>query len=108
MALDIFSSNFWCIISTDKQAMAQVRTVYAFLGENKAISSYSETLEETRKLGYKGGLAKGCGMGVSYVLLFCSWALILWYAGILVRRGETNGGKSITAIFSVIIGGMYD
>lgn len=92
--------------SIAEQAIAQVRTVYAFIGENKAISAYSEALEETLELGYKGGLAKGLGMGVSYVLLFCSWALILWYAGVLVRRGETNGGKSITAIFSVIIGGM--
>ncbi|MCO5550177.1 hypothetical protein L7F22_003659 [Adiantum nelumboides] len=92
--------------SIAEQAIAQIRTVYAFLGENKAISTYSETLEETRELGCKGGFAKGCGMGVSYVLLFCTWALILWYAGVLVRRGETNGGKSLTAIFSVIIGGM--
>lgn len=92
--------------SIAEQAIAQVRTVYAFLGENKATSAYSETLEETLELGYKGGFAKGCGMGVSYVLLFCTWALILWYAGVLVRRGETNGGKSLTAIFSVIIGGM--
>ncbi|KAH7435715.1 hypothetical protein KP509_06G076400 [Ceratopteris richardii] len=92
--------------SIAEQAIAQVRTVYAFLGENKAINSYSETLEETLELGYKGGFAKGCGMGVSYVLLFCTWALIVWYAGVLVRRGETNGGKSLTAIFSVIIGGM--
>ena len=72
----------------------------------KAAQSFTDSLANTLKLGYKGGLAKGLGLGVTYTILFFSWALILWYAGVLVRNGETNGGKAITAVFAAIIGGM--
>lgn len=90
-----------------QQAIAQVRTVYSFVGETRAVESYSKALQTTLKLGYKGGMAKGLGMGVTYGVLFCSWALLLWYAGTLVRNGSTNGGKALSTIFAVIIGGMY-
>ena len=80
--------------------------VYSFAGEKKAVQSFSDSLALTLKLGYKGGLAKGLGLGVTYSILFFSWALILWYGGELIHDGETNGGKAITAIFAAIIGGM--
>eukprot|EP00249_Psilotum_nudum_P016028 c25619_g2_i1 orf=2-967(-) len=59
------------------QTIAQIRTIYSFVGESKSIQSYSEALKMTVKLGYEGGMAKGLGMGVSYALLFSSWALVL-------------------------------
>lgn len=88
------------------QAIAQVRTVYSFVGEARAVESYSKALQAALKLGYKGSLAKGLGMGTTYGVLFCCWALLLWYAGTLVRSGVTNGGKALSTIFAVIIGGM--
>lgn len=89
-----------------QQTIAQIRTVYSFAGEKKAAQSFSDSLKITLTLGYKGGLAKGLGVGVTYTILFFSWALILWYGGMLIRRRETDGGKAITAIFCAIIGGM--
>ncbi|MCO5592638.1 hypothetical protein L7F22_046641 [Adiantum nelumboides] len=89
-----------------EQTIGQIRTVYSFAGEKRAAQAFSESLALTLKLGYKGGLAKGLGIGVTFTILFFSWALILWYGGVLVRRKETTGGKAISAIFSAIIGGM--
>ncbi|MCO5594158.1 hypothetical protein L7F22_048181 [Adiantum nelumboides] len=89
-----------------EQTITQIRTVYSFAGEKKASQNFSESIGRTLKLGYQGGVAKGLGLGVTYSILFFSWALILWYGGSLIRSGEANGGKTITAVFAAIIGGM--
>ncbi|MQL85301.1 hypothetical protein Taro_017824 [Colocasia esculenta] len=89
-----------------EQAIAQVRTVYSFVGESKALGSYSESIQNTLKLGYKAGMAKGLGIGCTYGIACMSWALVFWYAGVFIRNGQTDGGKAFTAIFSAIVGGM--
>ncbi|KAL2641262.1 hypothetical protein R1flu_008849 [Riccia fluitans] len=89
-----------------EQAIAQIRTVYAFVGEAKTAKAYSESLATTLKLGQKGGMAKGLGVGFTYGLLFGAWALLLWYASILVMDGKTNGGEAFTTILNVIISGI--
>ncbi|KAG6555321.1 hypothetical protein Mapa_003364 [Marchantia paleacea] len=89
-----------------EQAIAQIRTVYAFVGEAKSVKSYSDALDTTMKLGRKGGMAKGLGVGFTYGLLFGAWALLLWYASILVMDGKTNGGQAFTTILNVIISGI--
>ncbi|ESQ34068.1 hypothetical protein EUTSA_v10006582mg [Eutrema salsugineum] len=89
-----------------EEAMSQVRTVYAFVGEEKAINSYSNSLKKALKLGKRSGFAKGLGVGLTYTLLFCAWALLLWYASLLVRHGKTNGAKAFTTILNVIFSGF--
>ncbi|KAG7971639.1 hypothetical protein I3843_07G145400 [Carya illinoinensis] len=89
-----------------EEVISQVRTVYSFVGEDKAVEAYSKSLKKALKLGKKSGLAKGVGVGFTYGLLFCAWALLLWYAGILVRHRDTNGGKAFTTIINVIFSGF--
>ncbi|KAL4616237.1 hypothetical protein ACB092_07G184300 [Castanea dentata] len=89
-----------------EQAIAQVRTVYSYVGESKALNSYSDAIQNTLKLGYKAGMAKGLGLGCTYGIACMSWALVFWYAGVFIRNGQIDGGKAFTAIFSAIVGGM--
>jgi ATP-binding cassette subfamily B (MDR/TAP) protein 1 len=89
-----------------EQSLANVRTVYSFVGEHKAVARFSTALRRTLRLGYQSGLAKGLGMGATFFVLFTSYALLLWYGGVLVRHNEANGGKALATIFSVIAGGM--
>ncbi|KAK4275085.1 hypothetical protein QN277_018224 [Acacia crassicarpa] len=89
-----------------EEVISQVRTVYSFVGEDKAVTSYSKSLDNGLKLGKKSGFAKGIGVGLTYGLLFCAWALLLWYASILVRHHKTNGGKAFTTIINVIFSGF--
>ena len=89
-----------------EQSLANVRTVYSFVGEQKAAGSFGNALRRTLRLGYKSGLTRGLGMGITHLVLFCCYALLLWYGGVLVRNGEANGGKALATIFSVIVGGM--
>ncbi|XP_040951407.1 ABC transporter B family member 13 isoform X1 [Gossypium hirsutum] len=88
------------------QVISQIRTVYAFVGEERAVKAYSSSLKNALKMGKRSGLAKGVGVGFTYGLLFCAWAFLLWYAGILVRHSKTNGGKAFTTIINVIFSGF--
>ncbi|KAK1411806.1 hypothetical protein QVD17_32582 [Tagetes erecta] len=89
-----------------EQTIAQIRTVLAYVGESKALQSYSAALKISQKLGYRSGFAKGLGLGATYFTVFCCYALLLWYGGYLVRHGYTNGGLAISTMFSVMIGGL--
>ncbi|TYH11672.1 hypothetical protein ES288_A06G004000v1 [Gossypium darwinii] len=89
-----------------EEVISQIRTVYAFVGEERAVKAYSSSLKNALKMGKRSGLAKGVGVGFTYGLLFCAWAFLLWYAGILVRHSKTNGGKAFTTIINVIFSGF--
>lgn len=89
-----------------RQVISQIRTVYSYVAEGKATEEYSKSLETALKLGKKSGLAKGLGVGCTFGLLFCSWALLLWFAGILVIHRVTTGGKAFTTILNVIYSGL--
>ncbi|CAA7015678.1 unnamed protein product [Microthlaspi erraticum] len=89
-----------------EEVVSQVRTVYAFVGEEKAVNSYSNSLKKALKLSKRSGLAKGLGVGLTYSLLFCAWAFLMWYASLLVRHGKTNGAKAFTTILNVIYSGF--
>ncbi|KAJ9186430.1 hypothetical protein P3X46_002003 [Hevea brasiliensis] len=88
------------------EVISQIRTVYSFVGEHKAIEAYSRSLTSALKLGKKSGIAKGVGVGFTYGLLFCAWAMLLWYSSILVRHHITNGAKAFTMIINVIFSGF--
>lgn len=89
-----------------EEIISQIRTVYSFVGEDKASESYSMSLQKALRLGKKSGFVKGVGVGFTYGLLLCAWALLLWYASILVRHQRTNGGKAFTTILNVIFSGF--
>lgn len=94
------------LIVPNKQVLSQIRTVYAFGGERRAIHAYGRSLKKAIKLGKKSGITKGVGMGLTFALLLCTWALLLWYASVLVRDHKTNGGKAFATIFNVIFSGL--
>ncbi|KAG1354142.1 putative ABC transporter B family member 16 [Cocos nucifera] len=89
-----------------EEVISHIHTVRSYVGEERAIEAYSRSLETSLKFGKKSGLAKGLGLGCTYGYLFCSWALLLWYAGILVTHGVTNGGKTFTTILNVVFSGF--
>ncbi|XP_015970133.1 LOW QUALITY PROTEIN: ABC transporter B family member 1-like [Arachis duranensis] len=89
-----------------EQTVVQIRVVLAFVGESRALQAYSSALKVAQKLGYKTGFAKGMGLGATYFVVFCCYALLLWYGGYLVRHHATNGGLAIATMFAVMIGGI--
>ncbi|XP_021892726.1 ABC transporter B family member 1-like [Carica papaya] len=89
-----------------EQTIVQIRVVFAFVGESRALQAYSSALRIAQRIGYKTGFAKGMGLGATYFVVFCCYALLLWYGGYLVRHHFTNGGLAIATMFAVMIGGL--
>ncbi|XP_047061877.1 ABC transporter B family member 1 [Lolium rigidum] len=89
-----------------EQALAQIRIVQSFVGEERVARAYSAALAAAQRIGYRNGFAKGLGLGGTYFTVFCCYALLLWYGGHLVRAHHTNGGLAIATMFSVMIGGI--
>ena len=49
-----------------EKTVVQIRVVLAYVGETKSLQGYSSTLKVAQKIGYRTGLAKGIGLGVTY------------------------------------------
>jgi ATP-binding cassette subfamily B (MDR/TAP) protein 1 len=86
--------------------IGNVRTVQAFAGEETAVRSYKNALMNTYKYGRKAGLAKGLGLGSLQCVLFLSWALLVWFASIVVHNNIANGGECFTTMLNVVIAGL--
>ncbi|KAK9129439.1 hypothetical protein Sjap_009926 [Stephania japonica] len=89
-----------------EEVISQVRTVYSFVGEDKAVHAYSNLLTNALKLGKKSGFVKGFGLGVMYAVMFCSWGLLLWQASVLVSRHSVDGAKAFMTIVNVVYSGF--
>ncbi|KAK9129437.1 hypothetical protein Sjap_009924 [Stephania japonica] len=89
-----------------EEVISQVRTVYSFVGEDKAVHAYSNLLTNALKLGKKSGFVKGFGLGVMYTVMFCSWGLLLWQASVLVSRHSVDGAKAFMTIVNVVYSGF--
>nr|DAD17830.1 TPA_asm: hypothetical protein HUJ06_019293 [Nelumbo nucifera] len=89
-----------------EEVIGNVRTVQAFVGEEKAVKMYKDALAKTYKYGKRGGLAKGMGLGTMHCVLFLSWALLVWFTSIVVHKKIANGGESFTTMLNVVISGL--
>lgn len=89
-----------------EEVIANVRTVQAFSGEDKAVKSYRTALSHTYKYGTRAGLAKGLGLGTLHCVLFLSWGLLVWFTSIIVHKHIASGGDSFTTMLNVVIAGL--
>jgi ATP-binding cassette subfamily B (MDR/TAP) protein 1 len=83
-----------------------MRTVVAFSGEERARSAYVRALSGMKRAAAFAGMTAGVGMGMVLFIMFCSYALALWYGGRLVLQDAQNysGGTVLIVFFSVLIG----
>ncbi|KAH0979788.1 hypothetical protein GBA52_006965 [Prunus armeniaca] len=93
--------------SIAEQAVSYIRTLYAFTNETLAKYSYATSLQATLRYGILISLVQGLGLGFTYGLAICSCALQLWVGRFLVSQGKAHGGEIITALFAVILSGLY-
>ncbi|OMO75429.1 hypothetical protein COLO4_26122 [Corchorus olitorius] len=93
-----------------EEVISQIRTVYAYVGEERAVKEYSSSLKNALKMGKKSGLAKGVGVGFTYGLLFCAWALLLCALGQAAPNlaAIAKGRAAAANIFSMIETSMIE
>merc|ERR1711871_788428 len=89
-----------------EEVVGNMRTVAAFSGEERARSGYVRALHGMKKAAAFAGMTAGVGMGMVLFIMFCSYALALWYGGRLVLEESQNytGGTVLIVFFSVLIG----
>ncbi|KAL4377849.1 hypothetical protein GQ457_02G001840 [Hibiscus cannabinus] len=88
------------------QTIGSIRTVASFTGEKQAISNYNKFLVTAYKSGVKEGTAAGLGVGVVMLIVFCSYALAVWFGGKMILEKGYTGGKVNNVIMAVLIGSM--
>ncbi|KAK9010751.1 hypothetical protein V6N11_043620 [Hibiscus sabdariffa] len=88
-----------------EQAISSIRTVYAFVGENKTTTEFSAALRRSLKLGLRQGLAKGLAIG-SNGITFAIWAFTIYYGSRMVMYHGAKGGTIFTVGSCVALGGQ--
>lgn len=80
--------------------------VASFTGEKHAIKNYNEKIEIAYKATVQQAVASGLGIGTMLLVIFCTYALAVWYGSKLIMSKNYNGGQVITVIMSIMTGGM--
>ncbi|XP_023517428.1 ABC transporter B family member 15-like isoform X2 [Cucurbita pepo subsp. pepo] len=88
-----------------EQAISSIRTVYAFVGEDKTITEYSSALEQSVKLGIKQGFSKGLAIGSNGVS-FVIWSFMSWYGSRMVMYHGAQGGTVFAVGAAISVGGL--
>ncbi|KAL2613996.1 hypothetical protein R1flu_025688 [Riccia fluitans] len=88
-----------------EQVLSAMRTVASYSGEEKAVEAYDKELVRAEKAGIKQGVAMGLGVGVTFFVMFNTYALALWYGSRLVADRDATAGDVIIVILAVIMGG---
>nr|DAD38460.1 TPA_asm: hypothetical protein HUJ06_009101 [Nelumbo nucifera] len=74
-----------------EQTIGSIRTVASFAGENEAIKKYEKSLMKAYQSGVHEGLVSGLGQGAVMFIMFCSYALGLWYGSkMIIDKGYTG------------------
>uniref|UniRef100_A0A151UEM9 ABC transporter B family member 9 n=1 Tax=Cajanus cajan TaxID=3821 RepID=A0A151UEM9_CAJCA len=89
-----------------QQTVGAIKTVASFTGEKKAIENYNDKLRTSYFATVQQGFASGFGMGVLLLIVFCTYALAMWYGSKMILERGYNGGSVFNIIISINTGSM--
>ncbi|KAG4401519.1 hypothetical protein AAZX31_02G008000 [Glycine max] len=89
-----------------EQTIGSIRTVASFTGEKQAVSSYSKFLVDAYKSGVHEGSTAGAGLGTVMLVIFCGYALAVWFGAKMIMEKGYNGGTVINVIIAVLTASM--
>ncbi|KAK3404215.1 hypothetical protein EUGRSUZ_K00531 [Eucalyptus grandis] len=89
-----------------EQTISHIKTVFAFVGEDRAIKSFSDCMDKQSVISRGEALIKGVGTGMFQAVTNSSWALIIWIGAIVVTAGRSSGGNVIAAVMSILFGAI--
>ncbi|OIW13018.1 hypothetical protein TanjilG_15467 [Lupinus angustifolius] len=89
-----------------EQTIGSIRTVASFTGEKQAVSSYSKFLVDAYKSGVHEGSIAGAGLGTVMFVIFCGYALAVWFGAKMIMEKGYNGGTVINVIIAVLTASM--
>jgi hypothetical protein len=80
--------------------------VASFTGEKRAINIYNQLLVIAYRSGVQEGIFSGFGVGVVMLIVFCSYAVAVWFGAKMVLEKGYTGGEVISVIVAVLTGSM--
>ncbi|CAK7348531.1 unnamed protein product [Dovyalis caffra] len=89
-----------------EQTIGSIRTVASFTGEKQAINNYKKFLVTAYKSGVQEGFTAGLGLGIVMLVIFCSYALAVWFGGKMIWEKGYTGGDVVNVIIAVLTGSM--
>ncbi|XP_027363070.1 ABC transporter B family member 21-like [Abrus precatorius] len=89
-----------------EQTIGSIRTVASFTGEKQAVSSYSKFLVDAYRSGIHEGSIAGLGLGTVMFVIFCGYALAVWFGAKMIMEKGYNGGTVINVIIAVLTASM--
>lgn len=89
-----------------EEVLGLIRTVAAFGSEDQEARRYDDQLEVAARDAKKRAHVSGMGMGVTFFIILCTYALAFWFGNRQVRNGSMDSGDVLTVFFSVLIGAM--
>ncbi|XP_060175041.1 ABC transporter B family member 11-like [Lycium barbarum] len=89
-----------------EQTIGSIRTVASFTGEKQAVANYNKSLIKAYKSGANEGLATGLGLGSLFAIIYCSYALAIWYGSRLILEKGYTGGQVLNVIIAVLTASM--
>ncbi|KAJ6955762.1 ABC transporter B family member 11-like [Populus alba x Populus x berolinensis] len=89
-----------------EQTIGGIRTVASFTGEKRAISVYNDLLLTAYGSGVKEGIFSGFGVGMVMLIVFCSYAMAVWFGAKMVLEKGYSGGAVINVIVAILTGSM--
>lgn len=70
------------------------------------MSSYRELTNLAYKSNVKQGFVTGLGLGVLFLVFFCTYALGIWFGGEMILRKGYTGGAVINVMVTVVTSSM--
>lgn len=86
-----------------REAIINIRTIAAFGAEERISLQFASELREPNKQALLRGHISGFGYGLTQLFAFCSYALGLWYASVLIKHKNSNFGDIIKSFMVLII-----
>lgn len=93
-----------------EEVLGAIRTVFAFDGQNRELQRYDTNLEPAKKSGVRRTVFTALGLGMMWLVIYCSYGLAFWYGVKLIIRSIDNHDSKYEAstmmivFFSVLMG----
>ncbi|KAJ4724862.1 ABC transporter B family protein [Melia azedarach] len=87
-------------------AVGSIRTVASFCAEDKVIELYQKKYEGPVKAGIRQGMIGGSAFGISFLMMYCAYALIFYVGGRFVEAGKTTFSDVFRVFFALTFAAM--
>lgn len=78
-------------------AVGSIRTVASYCAETRIMDTYQKKCAAPLKSGIQRGIISGLGLGFSFLVLYCSYAICFYVGALFVH----NGSATFTSVFRV-------